>query len=313
MTANTPTAPQNVVVLGTETLPDPAVTITASPASPTLGGQVLLTAKVSGTLGTPTGSVTFKEGSTVVGFSNLNASGVGASDTSSLAGGTHSIVASYSGNSVYAPFVSSPVTVNVSRLELLLEGTSNANPIQVLGSAIDFKASIGQAIAGFPISGTLSIADNGVVIASTTEPASANADAITAGATTTNLSAGPQNITLSYSGDANYSPLSATFQDQFDMGQVEPVLTLITPGTTVTANRNFTVSATLTNILSFEPPTGTVKFYAEGVPVGSAAVVNNAAADQIRVPKGLFRIEAVYFGDINYLPATSSVISVTAN
>jgi sugar lactone lactonase YvrE len=313
MTANTPTAPQKVVVLGTETLPDPAITITASPTSSTLGGEVLFTAKVSGSLGTPTGTVTFMEGSAVVGSSNLNSSGVGASDTSSLTGGLHSITASYSGNSVYAPFVSKPVSVTVSRLELLLEGTTNANTIQVLGSAIDFKASIGQAIAGFPISGTLSIADDGVTLATTTEPVSANADFITAGVTTTHLTAGPQNLTLSYSGDANYSPISATFQDQFDIGQIDPVLTLITPGTAQTANKPFTVSVTLTNILSFLPPTGTVKFYAEGVPLATTQVVNDAAAFLISVPKGMFRIEAVYFGDNNYLPATSNVITVFGN
>ena len=75
-----------------------AVTATAvvSSANPSVINQaVTFTATVTGT-GTPTGSVTFKDGTIVLGTASLNASGIAAFSTSALTVATHSITAIYS-------------------------------------------------------------------------------------------------------------------------------------------------------------------------------------------------------------------------
>ncbi len=67
----------------------------------TFGQTVTFTATVTsqGFLGTPTGTVTFLDGTTILGSSSLNSSGVAIFSISSLAVGTHSITATYNGDS----------------------------------------------------------------------------------------------------------------------------------------------------------------------------------------------------------------------
>ena len=75
--------------------------VTSSVGTPVFGQPITFTATVAvaapGT-GTPTGTVTLKDGATVLGTGTLNASGVATFTTSTLAVGNHSITASYGGN-----------------------------------------------------------------------------------------------------------------------------------------------------------------------------------------------------------------------
>jgi len=104
----------NVVVLLNNTL-TPDTTSLISSGTPTVVGQsVTFTATVTPMgSGTPGGTVTFKDGSTVLGTSPLSA-GVAAFTTSALAVGAHSITASYAGNSNFAASVSTAFTQTVN-------------------------------------------------------------------------------------------------------------------------------------------------------------------------------------------------------
>jgi hypothetical protein len=59
--------------------------------------------------GTPTGTVSFYDGTTNIGNSNLNSIGVAALTTSTLSVGTHSMTASYNGDANFAPSTSPPL------------------------------------------------------------------------------------------------------------------------------------------------------------------------------------------------------------
>ncbi|MCU1349566.1 MAG: hypothetical protein JWO56_2596, partial [Acidobacteria bacterium] len=72
-------------------------TLSQSSTSTSTGQPVTFTAFVSGS-GTPTGTVTFRDGTTVLGTSPLNASAVATLTTSSLANGSHPITAFYNGD-----------------------------------------------------------------------------------------------------------------------------------------------------------------------------------------------------------------------
>ena len=63
---------------------------------------------------TPSGSVTFYDGTTALGTGTLNGSGVATYSTSSLGVGAHSITASYAGNSTFAASTSGAATVTVT-------------------------------------------------------------------------------------------------------------------------------------------------------------------------------------------------------
>jgi hypothetical protein len=89
-------------------------TATALGVSSTSGAsaQVTLVAAVVGTSGpTPTGTVTFTSGTTVIGSASLNSSGV-ATLIPNLAAGSYTIVAVYSGDSIHSPSTSQPATVS---------------------------------------------------------------------------------------------------------------------------------------------------------------------------------------------------------
>ena len=69
-----------------------------------VGGSPLARSRVGSGSGIPTGTVTFKDGSTLLGTSNI-VNGEASFTTSSLVAGTHTIIASYSGNGNFNPNV----------------------------------------------------------------------------------------------------------------------------------------------------------------------------------------------------------------
>ncbi|MGI8880591.1 MAG: ice-binding family protein [Jatrophihabitans sp.] len=79
-------------------------TVTASPKASTTGGTVTLTAAVSGAGGTPTGTVTFREGTKVLGTVALNSTGHATLKVPAGTAGTRKITATYNG---YLHFVAS--------------------------------------------------------------------------------------------------------------------------------------------------------------------------------------------------------------
>jgi hypothetical protein len=78
---------------------------------------VTFTATVIGSGATPTGTVTFKDGSTAMsGCASLAlASGTATCSTAGLSVGSHSITASYSGDASYLAAVAGPITEAVQR------------------------------------------------------------------------------------------------------------------------------------------------------------------------------------------------------
>jgi hypothetical protein len=91
--------------------------LSATPTSVTTGQNVAFTATVSGPTGTtaiPTGTITFLDGTMNLGTGTLDASGGATFSTASLAAGTHSLTASYGGDTNFAASVSAAVTVTVT-------------------------------------------------------------------------------------------------------------------------------------------------------------------------------------------------------
>jgi hypothetical protein len=90
-------------------------TVVSSKNPSTHGSSVTFTATVKAGSGpTPTGSVTFKDGSTTLGTGTLNGSGEATLSTGSLAVGTHSITVEYGGNSNDATSTSATLSQKVT-------------------------------------------------------------------------------------------------------------------------------------------------------------------------------------------------------
>lgn len=113
----------------TAAAPVAATTSTALTASSALvypGQSVTLTATVTSSAGTPTGNVTFLNGSTQLGTSALNASGV-ATFNGTLSPGANSLTADYAGTTAFAASNSSAITVTEPDFSL----TSNVSTLSV--------------------------------------------------------------------------------------------------------------------------------------------------------------------------------------
>jgi Bacterial Ig-like domain (group 3) len=80
--------------------------LTSSASPSTLNGSINLTANLSVVTpgaGTPTGTLSFQEGSNVFATSPVNSSGQATFSTATLSVGGHSLVASYSGDANFQP------------------------------------------------------------------------------------------------------------------------------------------------------------------------------------------------------------------
>jgi len=75
-----------------------AVALAESLSLSTLGQQVTFTVTVTGPASSPTGKITFLDGSTVLGSAQLNSSGSASFTSAGIAVGTHSITAAYEGD-----------------------------------------------------------------------------------------------------------------------------------------------------------------------------------------------------------------------
>jgi hypothetical protein len=176
------------------------MTSVASSANPSLYGQsVTLTATVSPVapgFGTPTGSVTFYDGSTTLGTAVLS-KGVAKLVTKTLAAGSHAIKAVYSGDAGFAGSKSSVLTQTVNSDATSTSLTSSLNPSS-LGQAVTFTANVSVVAPGSGIpSGTVTFYDGSTPLATVTlRSASAKF-------TTKALAAGGHSITAVYNGDSN--------------------------------------------------------------------------------------------------------------
>ncbi|MGI4733617.1 MAG: M36 family metallopeptidase [Janthinobacterium lividum] len=90
----------------------PTTTVLASSLNPsTVGQQVTLTASVSGSGALPTGSVEFRDGTSLLGTVALGATGQASLQTSSLLAGSRALTATYLGSPTYAGSTGSLVQV----------------------------------------------------------------------------------------------------------------------------------------------------------------------------------------------------------
>jgi hypothetical protein len=127
--------------------------LSASAGSITTGQSVTLTATVTdasmGSTGTPTGTVTFFDGTTPLGTGTLT-NGVASYSTSTLSAGvTHSLTASYGGDVNFVASTSSaPTTVSVGALGFSFTLSGGASQTVVPGSAASYNFQVS------PTSGT---------------------------------------------------------------------------------------------------------------------------------------------------------------
>jgi Big-like domain-containing protein len=169
-----------------------ATVLTSSLNPSAYGQQVTFSATVSPSSGA-IGTVTFKDGASVLGTSALGAVGVATLTTSSLAVGTHSITAEYSGDASHMSSASSVLSQTVNKASTTTTLTSSENPSKS-GRVVTFTANVSPSTA----TGTVQFFDGSSSLASA--PLSGGQAAFS----TSSLSGGRHSITAVYSGDGSF-------------------------------------------------------------------------------------------------------------
>ena len=181
---------------------DGTSTVLSSSVNPSVYGQsVTFTATVSAAApgsGTPTGSVTFMDGSTALGSATLS-SGKASFKTSSMAVGSQSITADYSGDGNFTTSTSTSLAQTIQQDATTTSLKSSANP-SVFGQSVTFTATVKAASPGSGTpSGTVTFYNG-----STTLDTATLGGTGTASFTTSSLSVGSHSIKVSYGGDADF-------------------------------------------------------------------------------------------------------------
>lgn len=155
---NNPSATQSVLLIGNATPISEANQLSSSNISPAYGAAVTFTDTFTVVDNIPpTGTVSFFNGSTFLGSTAVNPSGVETFTLTWLPAGTDNITASYSGDTNYAAENSNTVfeTVgNSATLATTTTLTSSVNPSNYSQSTI-FTATIGSSNNGTPPSGSV--------------------------------------------------------------------------------------------------------------------------------------------------------------
>jgi hypothetical protein len=175
-------------------------TIATDTEPSTYGQTVTFTAVVSSTVGTPDGTVTFKNGSATLGTVALSG-GQATYAISTLNGGTHTIKALYNGSSGYGPSSASVFQI-VEPAATTTTLTSSLNPAP-FGQTVTFTAVVTSA-ASATFSGTVTIKDGKKVLGS----ASLVNGQMQISASL--LAEGGHTLTATYAGSANFSGSSGT-------------------------------------------------------------------------------------------------------
>ncbi len=120
-----------------------SVTAPTSSLNPSVYGQsVTLTATVTSTApSAPTGTVTFKNGTTSVGTAALNPSGLATLTKTNLPAGTLSITAAYNGDSETAKSTSASLAQTVNQAVVSMTLTSSPNPSNS-GQSVKFTSTL---------------------------------------------------------------------------------------------------------------------------------------------------------------------------
>src|SRR5262249_576018 len=99
--------------------------VTANPNPVQAGQTVALTAAVTSSAGTPSGTVTFRNAQGALGTAMLNAAGQAALATSFAAPGNQGITASYAGSAQFAARTSTVLTLTVIPRQLVITSASS--------------------------------------------------------------------------------------------------------------------------------------------------------------------------------------------
>ena len=230
-----------------------SLTTTVNPV--VIGQPVTLTATVSPSSAggaKPTGSVTFSDGTTVLGTVALSSTGVAQLPVSfTTPAGSHSLTAVYSGNATFAGSTGTLTQSVVSTPTVpQIYISPSANPA-IVGQPVTFTVYVGTSLQT-GVTGTVTLLDGTTTLGSGTL-VNDKVSLIAAFAT-----AGPHAITASYSGDPNFA--AATSSVLTETINLPTPGTVIGQGTILNKQDSFTANVAAAVVYGVASYSGTLSF-----------------------------------------------------
>lgn len=276
-------------------LPVSTTTLTVS-ANPIPVGQALtLTATVSGT--SPSGTVQFSDSGANLGSPVAVSGGVASLATGSLAAGSHTLAATYSGDAGNQPSTSGTIT------EVILAASSIALSAAPQTLAAGQTLTLTVAVNGTFPTGSVQFKDNGSNLGAAVALLDGSASLATGGLVTAGIHA----MSAEYSGDAwNSGSTSSTSTVAVTRAATAVAVTSSAP--TITLGSSVTFTATVSGV----GPTGTVQFYDGTGSLGSASLAGGVTTlATTALGLGSHSISAAYGGDANNLGSVSPPVTET--
>ena len=137
------------------------VTTLVGPSSAVLGEDVSLQVKVTSQAGAPTGTVSFQDGTTVLGSATLDATGAATFSASGLALGAHSLVAYYLVDDPYYASQSAAVTLTVYANSPQLTLTLSSRNLNVSNGSTSAPVAL-QMVSKSGLAGTVTLSCTGL-------------------------------------------------------------------------------------------------------------------------------------------------------
>ena len=303
------TTSTSAAVAVTATIKPTTTTLTTSLTTASVGQTVTLTASVAGL--TPTGTVTFKDGTTTIGTGTL--SGAGATTTATLATSfstvaSHSLTAVYAGDPNDATSTSTAKSVTVTKVTTTTTVTTSLTSA-VIGQSVTLTASV----AGLTPTGTVTFKDGTTTIGTGT--LAGTGATRTATLTTSFTTAASHSITAVYAGDTDDNTSTSAAKVITVTATAATTTTLTTSLTTAVIGQSVTLTATVTGFT----PTGTVTFKDGTTTIGTGTLTGTGTTTTATLATSFttaasHSITAVYAGDTNDATSTSTakVVTVTA-
>jgi len=319
-----------------------STTLSLSQTSFTHGTPVTVNVGVSGSGGTPSGSVSLLSSVSsqqIVGLKLLTLqSGTAGGSVNSLPGGQYRVSARYGGDSVFASSTSNAVSVNISPENSTVSVSGNVYPYggssfvpltngasYPYGTYIAFDAQPNgvNATPGTTdgtATGTVNFTDTSAAGNATSGPLTLNGAGMAEWVSATGYSVGAHTVGASYSGDASFNASSSSMPLNFTITKIAPSISLgVGPNLASFATVVSGSPVTLTLIVGItalaEPPSGTATFYLGNKALGTATLgpppyynpsVAAASITISNLPVGANSVTASYAGDSNYTAGSSS-------
>ncbi len=279
--------------------------VTSSASSSVFDQAITLTATVTGTTpgaNIPTGSVTFYDGSAILGTSTLNSTGTATWTTSALAVGSHTITAAYGGDGNFAASTGNlKQTVSQASTTTLLTSSTGSS---VFGQSVTFTATVITNASGSGIpTGTVTFLDGNTLLGTGTLGSNGQATF-----STSKFGAGNHTITVSYGGSANFAASTGNLTQTVSQASTTTSLTSSTGssvfGQSVTFTANVSPNASGSGI-----PTGTVTFLDGSITLGTVALdtTGKATFSTAALNLGGHAISVIYSGDANFTTSAGQV------